>query len=170
MHEASPLSHRATVCSSSCRKAQRLLALAQQTRRGPWQEDAPPHLPAPAPEGTLRLPPTPSPAGQHPLQAAAAAPPPPQACCRTLEPSCAPAAREGPPGPPTGSRSRAVQGALMPQTATPQQPGRAPLVLLHGRHESVSHAGSSRHAAVRKSVLPGQRTAMQGSQMLLSSR
>ena len=117
LHEASPLSHRAPICSRSCRKAEPLPALGQQTIRGLWQEDAPPHLPAPAPEGTLRLHPTPSPAGQHPLQAAAAAPPLPQACCRTLEPSCVPAAREGPPDLPTGSRSRAVQGALMLQRA-----------------------------------------------------
>ena len=173
MLEASLPSHLAPVCSSSCRRVGITIGLeTADKRRALTQEGAPPHLPAPAPAGTLRLPPTPSPAGQRPPQAAAAVPALTQACCRTLGPSCAPAAREGPPDLPAGSRSRAVQGALVLQTGTPKQPGRDPLVLLHGQNESkegVCDACSSQNAAARGSVLPEKTTAMQGSQVPLSS-
>ena len=144
------MSHLTPVGSSFLQEGRTTIRPETAYKNRAWQEDAPPHLPAPAPEGTLRLRPMPSPADQRPLQAAAAAPAPTQACGRTLEPSCAPAAREGPPGPPAGSRSRAVQGAL--KTAAPHQPGRPPLCLLHGQSEinaGVSHAGSSHRAAAR---------------------
>ena len=171
--EASLLSHLAPVCSSSCRRVRITIRLGRaDKRRALNEEGAPPHLPAPAPAGTPRLPPTPSPAGQRPPLATAAAPALTQACCRTLGPSCAPAAREGPPDPPAGSRSRAVQGALILQTGAPRQPGRGPPVLLHGQNEStegICDAGSSHHAAARGSVLPEQTTATQGSQVPLSS-